>query len=104
MWIPWSDLWASGKAQIESLVDAFRRESHDAGISALITPIDPFNRSTLLTPVVAALGVTGVLMLSSVAAGALMAAAAALLAVYFLLTEVFGYEIDLDIPSSWRTL
>ncbi len=99
MWIAWSDLWASARTQIESLVDAFRRESYEAGISALITPIDPFNRSTLLTPVVAALGVTGVLMLSSVAAGALMAAAAALLAVYFLLTEVFGYEIDLAIPT-----
>ncbi|RMD84996.1 MAG: hypothetical protein D6815_02925 [Candidatus Dadabacteria bacterium] len=98
MWFPWQSVWASGKAQVESFVEAFRRESRDAGITALLMPVDPFNRSTLLTPVVAALGVTGILMLSSVAAGALMAAALALLAVYFLLTEVFGYEIDLAVP------
>ncbi|RMD83096.1 MAG: hypothetical protein D6815_07500 [Candidatus Dadabacteria bacterium] len=98
VWSGLTSLWSSAKAEIEGFVEAFRRQNTEAALSALVTPVDPFNRSPLLTPVVAALGVAGILFLSSVAAGALMAAAAALLAVYFLLTEVFGYEIDLSLP------
>ncbi len=93
-----SGLYSRAEEQVRGLVDAFQRESRDAGMSALITPVDPFNRASFLTPLVAAVGVAGVLFLSSVAAGALIAAAVALLAVYFLLTEVFGYEIELAMP------
>jgi len=40
------------------------------------------------------------LMLSGVAVGALATMLAALLALYFLLSRVFGYEISLDLTPS----
>lgn len=66
---------------------------------SLVSPVDPYNRSTVLTPIVAAAGVVGVVMLSGVAIAASITAAAALLALYFLLSHVFGFDITMDLPG-----
>jgi hypothetical protein len=82
------------------LWDALRRETRQSGVRALIAPIEPFNRSRVIAPVVAAAGVVGVLVLSGIALGAIVTAATALAAIYFLLTQVFGYEISLIVPGA----
>ena len=84
----------------DGLYDALRRESHETGVSALLAPVEPFNRSRIFAPVVAAAGVVSVVMLSGIALGAIVTAAAALAAVYYLLTQVFGYELTLAVPTT----
>ena len=82
------------------LYEGIRREARETGVGALVTPVDPFNRSRVLAPVIAAAGVVSVLLLSGVAIGAVVTAAAALLAVYYLLTQVFGYELTLAMSGA----
>jgi hypothetical protein len=84
----------------EGLFDKLRREARRSEVRALVAPIDPFNRSRVLAPLVAAAGVFSVLVLSGVAVGAIAAAATALLAIYLLLTRVFGYQIELAMPGA----
>jgi hypothetical protein len=67
---------------------------------SLLSPVDPYNRSTVLTPIVAAAGVVGVVMLSGVVLASAVTAAAALLALYFLLSRVFGFDITMDLPAA----
>jgi hypothetical protein len=88
-----NDVWSSVGEQVQGLFDAFDHESREGGLASLVSPVDPFNRSSVLTPIVAAAGVVGVVMLSGVAVGAMVTTVAALMAVYYLLTAVFGYEI-----------
>jgi hypothetical protein len=83
----------------EDLYDALRRETRDTGVRALIAPIEPFNRSRVLSPIIAAAGVVSFLALSGIAVGAIVTAIVALLAIYYLLTQVFGYEISLAMPG-----
>ena len=82
------------------LWDALRRETRDTGMRALVAPIEPFNRSRIVAPIVAAAGVVGLLMQSAVALASVVTAAAALAAIYYLLTQVFGYEISLNVPGA----
>ena len=84
---------------IDGIYDSLRREARDTGVTALIAPVDPFNRSKILSPVIAAAGVISVVMFSGIALGAIVTAAAALLAVYYLLTQIFGYELTLAMPT-----
>jgi len=95
-----SDLWGSVEEQVQGLFDAVGDESRQGGFASLVTPVDPFNRSAILTPIVAAAGVVGVVMLSGVAVGATITTISALLAVYYLLSAVFGYEISFAVPGA----
>ena len=93
-----ADFLESLGEQAEGIFDSFTRDGSEAGLSSLIAPVDPFNRSALLTPLVTVVGVATALLLSGVAVGAMVALLAALLALYFLLTEVFGYEVSVAAP------
>ena len=64
------DMWSSVGEQVQGLFDAFDEETREGGLASLMSPIDPFNRSVVLTPIVAAAGVVGVVMLSGGAGGA----------------------------------
>ena len=94
-----NDVFGNIGEQINGFYQAFNEERSEGGLSALLTPIDPFNRSDLLTPLVSIAGVVTMLLLSGVAVGAMAATLAALLALYFLLTQVFGYEISVAVPA-----
>ncbi|MFQ5477035.1 MAG: hypothetical protein ACE5E4_00275 [Candidatus Binatia bacterium] len=85
--------------QFEGLFNAFVEEGEDSGFSSLLAPVAPFNSSGVLTPLVSVAGCISIIMLSGVAVGALATLLASLLAVYFLLTEVFGYNIALAVPE-----
>lgn len=92
----WSfeNLYKSTEDGISSLFSAFRDDSGAGSLSTLVQPVDPYNRSSILTPVVTAAALCGVVIASVVAVTSFSLTMAALLAVYFLLTEVFGYELE----------
>jgi len=64
-------------------------------LSTLLSPVYPYNRSSILTPIVAAVGVATMVVLSAAAIGGLTVTVAAMMALFYLLTEVFGYELEL---------
>ena len=97
---PFADTWEELGGYAGGLWDSLRRETGDTGMRALIAPVEPFNRSRVLAPFVAAAGIVVVLTLAGVAAGAVVIAAAALAAIYYLLTQVFGYELTLTVPGT----
>ena len=94
-----SDVLGSLGDQFQGLFDAVSEERGEGGLSELVRPVDPFNRSALLTPIVTAAGVVGIFMLAGVAVGAIATTLAALLALYYLLTQVFGYEVSFAAPT-----
>ncbi len=85
--------------EISARFETLLKDGEDAGntndLSALLAPVDPFNRSPLFTPVVKALGVAALVAMTGLAAAGLVVAFVAFLGLYFLLTEVFGYELSL---------
>jgi hypothetical protein len=85
--------------RLGGLYDTLRRQRRNRGLSELLRPVDPFNRSEVLAPLVGMAGVVLMLMLSGVAVGALATTIAALMALYFLLTQVFGYDISVTMPD-----
>ncbi|MEE8312310.1 MAG: hypothetical protein V3R77_08635 [Candidatus Binatia bacterium] len=97
------EMWSSVGEQVQGLFDAFDDETREGGLASLMSPIDPFNRSAVLTPIVAAAGVVGVVMLSGVAVGAMITTLSALMAIYYLLTAVFGYEISFAVPAQQQS-
>jgi hypothetical protein len=97
---PFSAVCEPFESVFGGLYDSLKRETRDSGVRSLVTPVAPFNRSRVLGPVIAAAGVVSIVMLSGIAIGGVVTAAAALLAVYYLLTQVFGYEISLAVPGA----
>jgi len=97
---PFADTCDSLDRLFDGLYERIRRETRETGVRALVTPVDPFNRSRVLAPVIAAAGVISVVLLSGVALGAAITAAAALLAVYYLLSQVFGYQLSVATPGA----
>lgn len=65
-------------------------------LATLLDPIDPFNRSPVLTPLVRFGGGVALALLGAVAVGSFAVLMLAMLAIVFLLTEVFGYELELS--------
>jgi hypothetical protein len=64
------------------------------GVLPLLAPVSPFDRPAFLAPAVALGGLVAFLLLSGVAVTALGALLLALLALYALLVEVFGFTIE----------
>lgn len=73
---------------------AEEREMPRAGLSTLFAPVHPYNRWSMLSPIVAAGGVAALFGLCGVAVVAFAAMMLALWAMWFLLSEVFGYELS----------
>lgn len=93
----WSfrDLFDAAGEHLSGFYTAFSAEGQEQGIAAMLAPVAPYNNSSLLTPLVTVVSVISLLVLSGVALGAFAALLTSLLALYFLLTEVFGYELQL---------
>ena len=70
-----------------------RDEGAGPGFSTLFSPVDPYNRWPILVPFVSVAGAVAIVLLTGVAAASLVVMSFALMAVVFLLTEVFGYEL-----------
>jgi len=86
--------------QFKNLFETINAETREGGFAALITPVDPFNRSDWLTPLIGAAGMISVLLLSGLVVGSLAVALAGFLALCFVLAEVFGYEMSVAMPTS----
>jgi len=95
----WQDAFDDFGRQAQDWYSAFAKHARSRGIRSLVEPVDPYNRSRVLGPAIAAAGVVAVVVLGGVVVAASVIATAALLAVIFLLTEVFGYDLSLVVPS-----
>jgi hypothetical protein len=93
--LDWDDILETARSQMRGWYDAFSDESKASGLVSLLTPVDPYNRSSVFTPIVAAAGAVGLIMFAGAAVAAMAVAVAALFAVCYLLTEIFGYEVSL---------
>lgn len=99
--LDWEELLETARNQMRGWYEAFSDETRVSGVASLLTPVDPYNRSSVLTPIVAAAGAVGLIMFAGAAVAAMAVAVAALLAVCYLLTEVFGYEVSLaGVPTA----
>ncbi|MEB2285300.1 MAG: hypothetical protein B6D46_12755 [Polyangiaceae bacterium UTPRO1] len=81
--------------QARLLFASLREETSESGLLPLLEPVAPFNRSPLLVPLVMAGSLISLILLSGLAIGAFAALFTALLALYLLLTEVFGVSLEL---------
>ena len=96
----WREAFERVERQADDFYRAFAEGVRDHGFRSLVSPVDPYNRSAVLTPIVTAAGIVGVVMLSGIVIASAVTAAAALLALYFLLRLVFGFDIVLDMPGA----
>jgi hypothetical protein len=80
--------------QARLLFDDIRQETSERGLLPLLEPVAPFNNSPLLLPLVVAGSLISLIFLSGIAIGAFAALFTALLALYLLLSEVFGVSLE----------
>jgi len=80
--------------QARQLLENIRQETNERGLMPLLEPVAPFNKSPLLLPLVVAGSLLSLIFLSGIAIGAFAALFTALLALYLLLTEVFGVSLE----------
>jgi hypothetical protein len=80
--------------QARQLLDNLRQETTERGLMPLLEPVAPFNQSPLLLPLVVAGSLISLIFLSGIAIGAFAALFTALLALYLLLSEVFGVSLE----------
>ena len=81
-------------AQATQLLENIRQETTERGLMPLLEPVAPFNQSPLLLPLVVAGSLISLIFLSGIAIGAFAALFTALLALYLLLSEVFGVSLE----------
>jgi hypothetical protein len=80
--------------QATQLLENLRQETTERGLMPLLEPVAPFNQSPLLLPLVVAGSLISLIFLSGIAIGAFAALFTALLALYLLLSEVFGVSLE----------
>lgn len=80
--------------QARQLLDNIRQETTERGLMPLLEPVAPFNQSPLLLPLVVAGSLISLIFLSGIAIGAFAALFTALLALYLVLSEVFGVSLE----------
>jgi hypothetical protein len=80
--------------QARQLLESLRQETNERGLMPLLEPVPPFNQSPFLLPLVVAGSLISLIFLSGIAIGAFAALFTALLALYLLLSEVFGVSLE----------
>ncbi|MEO6027200.1 MAG: hypothetical protein ABIR79_10080 [Candidatus Binatia bacterium] len=80
--------------QASQLLENIRQETSERGLMPLLEPVAPFNQNPLLLPLVVAGSLISLIFLSGIAIGAFAALFTALLALYLLLSEVFGVSLE----------
>ena len=81
--------------QIRGLVGEVGHHLNEQGVLPLLRPVAPFNEPAMLAPVVAISAMIGVMVFSGVALSAFATLMVALLALYLVLAEIFGYSFEL---------
>ena len=67
---------------------------NEQGLLPFMRPVAPFNEPAVLAPVVAVSALIGLFVFSGVAVSAFASLMIALLALYLLLAEIFGYSFE----------
>lgn len=80
--------------QIWGVAEAFGAEVQQHGFFAVLRPVAPFNQPSFLVPLVTVGALVTFLLLSGVALASLGALAAALVALYLILVQVFGVSLE----------
>jgi hypothetical protein len=80
--------------QVSGLASEFGRQLGEQGVLPLLRPVAPFNEPAVLAPVVALSALIGVMVFSGVALSAFATLMVALLALYLVLAEIFGYSFE----------
>ena len=80
--------------QARQLLENIRPETNERGLMPLLEPVAPFNQSPLLLPIVVVGSLISLIFLSGLAIGAFATLFTALLALYLLLSEVFGVSLE----------
>ena len=88
---PYQDIFEQLRDQMEGLFSQFDGGEGLSNTLALFEPVGDYAEALGFKPLVAAAGLSGVVL------AALVTAMIALAAVYFLLTEVFGFELSLTL-------
>jgi hypothetical protein len=94
------DVFGQVGSQFKGFFESVSEEAREGGFAALVAPVDPFNRSDLLAPLVSIAGIISVLLLTGLVVGAMAVTLAGILAICLVLVEVFGYEFDLAMPPT----
>ena len=89
-----NDLLSSLMNQVRGVVGDVGEQLGEQGFLPLLRPVAPFNESVVLGPVVAISALIGVAIFSGVAISAFAALIVALLALYLVLAEIFGYSFE----------
>ena len=82
----------------QGVMGSMRGASDSSDLSIWLDPVEPYNRSSVLTPLIRVAGVAGLVLLGGVAVGGFVVSFFALMAVCYLLSQVFGYELAVATP------
>jgi hypothetical protein len=80
--------------QVRGVVNELGQQINDQGILPLLRPVAPFNEPALLAPVIAGFAIIGFFFFSGVALSAFATLTIALLVLYLVLAEIFGYSFE----------
>jgi hypothetical protein len=80
--------------ELWGVVGEFSQQVREQGLLPLLRPVAPFNEPAVLAPVVAVTAMIGFFFLSGIAISAFAAFVVALLAIYLVLAQVFGYSFE----------
>ncbi len=80
--------------QVQGLVNEVGEQLGEQGLLPFLRPVAPFNEPAVLAPVVAIAAVIGMFIFSGVAISAFTTLMVALLALYLVLVEIFGYSFE----------
>jgi hypothetical protein len=80
--------------QVRGVVGEFGQQVSEQGLLPLLSPVAPFNEPAMLAPVVAVSALIGFFFFSGIAVSAFAALIVALLAIYLVLAQVFGYSFE----------
>jgi hypothetical protein len=81
--------------QLAAAAGALWGEMQEQGLRAYLQPVGPYNAG-LAAPLATVAGIVGIVFLSGVAVAGLTTALLALLALWMLLSEVFGFSFELS--------
>jgi hypothetical protein len=80
--------------QFRGVVGDLGQQLAQHGVVPLLRPVAPFNEPAVLAPVVAGLAIIGFFFFSGVAISAFATLIVALLVLYLVLAEVFGFSFE----------
>jgi len=81
--------------QLHEVAGAFWTEVREHGVTPYLQPVGPYNRGAV-APLATVAGILGIVLLSGVAIAALGTAILALLALWMLLAQVFGFSLEVS--------